>query len=153
MAIAPAYATTDPPLASTTDVADDDLADALRAALAPAAVEAGLVAGVLPDLPESARAVAMTLAAEQSRSTLAIVADVVVAYDLRYALACRYVEFKARWLQLSTRMAYTTIVSGSPDPAVAAEAATTSLMMSRIEPFLRAGHLRQINDATVPQRP
>lgn len=83
---------------------------------------------------------------QHRRSLLAGIDVVLDDGDLRYSLACRYVEIKAHWIQINFRIQYSNMIHGFAPRELVVEASGHSFLLGRIEKFVDPTHLQKINE-------
>ena len=125
--------------------ADTPLDGALRTLLDGDRVSADLRAGPLTYLDATTADQVLAEADAQRRSLLAAVDDVPDLDELAYLIACRYVEFKAGWIQANTRIQYRSMMGAGPDRTLEASAACVAHLLLLIEPLIDEAHLDRIN--------
>lgn len=112
-------------------LADERLAEAI----------ASITAGQTAEVAQEAERLLRT----QRDEFLSAVEEVLDDVDRAFLVTSRYVEQKARWIQMNLESQYRMMFKGEADQLLMCRAAVTSFLLAQIEPFIDAEQLATIN--------
>lgn len=95
--------------------------------------------------PVHADAVVMWTVAMR-RNLLRILSDIRDEYQLQETMAIQYIELKAKWMSLSTRINFLTIRNGSGDPELMMRSTALSILINVVDQYIEKQDIETINE-------